>query len=147
MIHTQRHKDLRFNMAPMIDVVFLLIIFFMLVSTFVTAENVRMELPNPDKSLAQNVKVVDRVVINCRISDTGTEQRALYSVGPNPVESLEKISERLSAAKQANPQLRVIIRADKRLRYEQVRTVMDMVADNQIENMSLVAHVGSQMEE
>ena len=58
------HHDVRFNMAPLIDVVFLLIIFFTLVSTFASAENVRMELPAPDKSRAELAKIVDRVVLN-----------------------------------------------------------------------------------
>ncbi len=143
MIRTQRHKDWHFNMAPMIDVVFLLIIFFTLVSTFVSAENVRMDLPNPDKSKAQNIKVIDRVVINCRLPLNGSDN-VRYSVGPNPVESLSTISNRIAAAHIVNPNLRVIIRADKRLRYETVQAVMEMVADNNIENMSLVAHVGGQ---
>ncbi len=61
-----------FNMTPMIDVVFLLIVFFMLVSTFASAENVRMDLPQPDKSQAVNVKLSDRVVINCLLTRPST---------------------------------------------------------------------------
>lgn len=128
----------------MIDVVFLLIIFFMLVSTFASAESVRMDLPNPEHSLAKKVKITDRVVINCvpaQISARGEALASACSVGPNPPESLERIANRLASAKSANPQLKVVIRADKRLRYEQVREVMRMVASQQIEDLKLVAHV------
>ncbi len=145
MAQSRRHPDIRFNMAPMIDVVFLLIIFFVLVSTFASAESVPMNLPEPEKSMAKNVKITDRVVINCRLVGSmtqGDSARALYSVGPNRPESLDTISRRLAAAKEVNPNLKVIIRADKRLPYDLVRSVMQIVADNQIENMSLVAHVG-----
>jgi biopolymer transport protein ExbD len=134
------------NVTPMIDVLFQFIIFFTLVSTYASAENIRMELPMPEKSQARNVKVVDRVVINCSRggpASEGGEAGVLYSVGPNPAESLEIIARRVEAAHQANPKLKVIIRADKRLRYEQVRAVMEMVANEQIEDMSLVAHVAA----
>jgi biopolymer transport protein ExbD len=144
MADDRRHHDVRFNMAPMIDVVFLLIIFFVLVSTFASAENIPMDLPKPDKSLAKNVKITDRVVINCQLaaSPLAGETGVLYRIGPNRPESLETISRRLAAAKQVNPDLKVIVRADKRLQYEQVRAVMEVVAENDIENLSLVAHVG-----
>jgi len=144
MAQYKRHSDVRFNMAPMIDVVFLLIIFFMLVSTFASAENIRMDLPNPEHSLAEKAKITDRVVINCipaSMSDKGEVLASACSVGPNPPEPLDRIALRIASAKSANPQLKVIIRADKRLRYEQVREVMRMVAEQRIEDLKLVAHV------
>jgi biopolymer transport protein ExbD len=144
MLRKRQKSGITFNMAPMIDVVFLLIIFFMLVSTFASAENIPMEIPKPERSLAENVKIVDRVVINCRTTQTGSDDEsanAVYSIGPNRPESLESISNRLAAAHAANPKLKVIIRADKRLRYEHVRAVMSVIAENEIEDMSLVAHV------
>ena len=139
-----RHSDVRFTMAPMIDVVFLLIIFFMLVSTFASAENIRMDLPNPEHSLAEKAKITDRVVINCipaSMSDGGEVTASACSIGPNPPESLDRIGLRIASAKSANPELKVIIRADKRLRYDQVREVMQMVAEQRIEDLKLVAHV------
>ncbi len=46
-----------FNMTPMIDVVFMLIIFFMLVSNFASVENLELDLPDPDHSQAAKVKL------------------------------------------------------------------------------------------
>jgi biopolymer transport protein ExbD len=130
----------------LIDVLFLLIIFFTLISTFASAENVAMHLPAPDKSKAQEAKLVDRVVLNCQYAaPRGREQtnHVLYSVGPNPPEDLGTIAQKLALARQANPKLKVVIRADKRLRYEQVRAVMETVAEAQIQNLTLVAHVAA----
>lgn len=141
-----QHHDISFNMAPLIDVVFLLIIFFTLVSTFASAENIRMNLPAPDKSKAQAIKVVDRVVLNCQYVESFSGAgggRVLYSVGPNPPEDLDTIAQKLAAARMGNPNLKVVIRADKRLHYEQVRAVMAVVADANIQNLSLVAHVAA----
>jgi biopolymer transport protein ExbD len=131
-------------MAPMIDVVFLLIIFFVLVSTFASAERVPMELPDPDASQAKNVKLTNRVIINVQPADPAATDGAgvSYSLGAVHVDSLGEISERLARYSREVPNLKVVIRADRRLRYGAVREVMEVVAENGIENMNIVAHVG-----
>jgi len=138
------HPPAAFNMTPMIDVVFLLIVFFMLVSTFASAEHVPMDLPQPDKSRAVNIKLTDRVVINCllAIPSSPATSPVVYSVGPLRVASLEELSNRLAAAKAATPSLQVVLRADRRLPYSAVREVMKIIAANRIEVMNIVAHVG-----
>lgn len=128
-----------FNLTPLFDLMFTLTIFFMLVTHLSSAEQVRMELPKPQDSRAEAAKIPDRVVINCRPSEDGT---VLYSLGPNPPEPLADIGERLAGFKQQNPELEAIIRADKRLRYEEVRKVMRMVAQAEIKMLNVVAHVG-----
>lgn len=140
----QSRDPVSFNMTPMIDVVFLLIIFFMLVSTFASAENIPLDLPKPENSQAKNVKLPDRVVINCKPANPADPRSGVvYSVGPNRAENLAVIAERLAAAKAAYPNTRAVIRADKRLPYAAVREVMRTVADAGIEAMNLVAHVGT----
>ncbi len=131
-----------FNMTPMIDVVFMLIIFFMLVSNFASVENLDLDLPDPDHSQAAKVKLTDRVVINCLLSApwSPSTSGALYSIGPMRVASLDELSDRLAAAKAATPGLQVVLRADRRLPYSDVRQVMEVVARNRIEVMNVVAH-------
>lgn len=132
-------------MAPMIDVVFLLIIFFVLVGTFASAEHIRLELPGPEQSQAQNQKLSDRAIINIQlINPDDPASSVAFSIGPNPPEPLEKIDQRLAANKVAFPDLKVIIRADKRVRYADVRAVMEIVADNNIEMMNIAALLGPQ---
>ena len=120
----------------------MLIIFFMLVSTFASAENLELDLPDPDKSRAARVKLTDRVVINClpanRMNPAGG--RTVYSVGPLRVRTLGELSARLAAAKAATPNLQVVLRADRRLPYATVRQVMEVIARNRIEVMNIVAH-------
>ena len=137
-------RPIAFNMAPMIDIVFLLIIFFMLVSTFASAENVPMDLPKPVQSKAVNTKLTDRVIVNCVLTNPNSPETSgvIYSVGPSRVDSLERLSNRLAASKAATPNLQVVIRADKRLPFRAVSDVMQTVAQNNIEVMNLVAHVG-----
>ena len=130
-----------FNATPMVDVIFLLTIFFMLITRFSSAEQVRMDLPKPSASQARLAKTPERVVINCRLDDVAGET-ALYSVGPNRAEPLGIISQRLEAMHRDSPDIAVIIRADRRLPYAAVRPVMDMVARHGIKMLNVVAHVG-----
>lgn len=47
-------KDASFNLTPLIDVVFLLLIFFMLTTTFVNLENrIKVDLPTGDFAAAE----------------------------------------------------------------------------------------------
>jgi biopolymer transport protein ExbD len=140
----RRREGVSINMTPMIDVVFLLIIFFMLVSNFATAENVLLELPHPYKSQAKKVKLTDRVILNCQFATDG----ASYRIGPNPSEPLERVAARLAAAKAAadaqGRELIVVIRADRRLAFADVRAAIQVVADNEIEQLRLVAQAGEE---
>ncbi len=140
---TQRRRQDRvgFIMTPMIDMVFLLITFFTLVCNFEVAEKIKLDLPHPDASEAQRDRDKDRVVINCELADASNpaSTAVLYRVGPNLPEPLDTIMARLAAAKAANPDLRVIIRADRRLPFSSVREVMQVVAKQQIEIMNLAA--------
>lgn len=141
---TRTTHSIAFNMTPMIDVVFLLIVFFMLVSAFASAENVPMHLPDPQRSRARNVELPNRLVINCFPVDPAAPAKGvLYRLGPNRPQSLAEISDALLAARETTPELQVVIRADRRLPYADVREVMKLVADHGIVNMNIVAHVGS----
>ena len=60
-----RRQPLRFNMTPMIDVVFLLIIFFLVSSHLARQEmQVELDLPNADTGQEPNETARPRVTIN-----------------------------------------------------------------------------------
>ena len=141
--HRRRPNVLGFNATPMVDVIFLLTIFFMLVSRFSSAEQVPMDLPEPEDSQARVTRMPERVVVNCRPSDPRDPSRGtvLYSIGPNQPEPLAVVAERLAAMKQKTPELKVVVRADRRLAYADVRTVMRVIARCGIEMLNVVAHV------
>ncbi len=135
-----------FNATPMFDMMFTLTIFFMLVCRLSSAEQMRMELPRPEDSRAQMARMPQRVVINCRYVPADSAGRVAggvaYSLGPNPPEPLRVISERLAAMKLQASDLEAVVRADRRLRYADVRAAMGVVAANRIKMLNVVAHVG-----
>lgn len=132
-----------FNFTPLIDVFFLLTIFFMLVAKFTASEQIPLQLPNPDESQARATRSRERVVINCRLADMIEGAGAVaYSLGPNSPEPLGAISDRIAAMKQGTPDLEVLIRADRRLAYEDVRAVMRVVSQNNVGMLQVAAIVG-----
>jgi len=140
-----RHRDdvgMGFNATAMVDVIFMLTIFFMLVTRFSEAELIPMKLPAPEQSQASPEALPERVVINCRLNERhGSSGEAIFSIGPNQPEPLDLLSDRLAGMKRALPGLKVVIRADRRLPYEAVRRAMRMVAAHGIEMLNVSAHV------
>jgi len=144
--HRRAAGGLTFNATPMVDIIFTLTIFFSLVSRFSAVERVPMRLPSPDDSQAHAANMPDRVVINCRLAhpEDPADRLVLYSIGPNRPESLSVVSDRLAALKLESPGVKVIVRADERLDYADVRAVMTVIARHGIETLNVVAHVSEE---
>jgi biopolymer transport protein ExbD len=109
--------ELVLNLAPMIDVVFLLLIFFMVATTFVEKEKeMGLDLPQAESG-EEAERTPDEVVINLmrdgRILVAGEEvdRSAL-------IESLTRVARR-------DPETPVTIRGDKEVFHQHVVSVMD----------------------
>ena len=136
-------RPMQVNMTSMVDIVFLLIIFFVLVSQFISADNISVELPDPDESLAKAIELPERVVLNCQYAGAGLngDVRARYLLGPISVSDAGELEERLRAVKEDRPDVQVLLRADRKIRYESVRQAMQAIANAGIENMNIAAEV------
>lgn len=129
-----------FNYTPLIDVFMLLTIFFMLVAKFTTAEQTTVQLPHPEESKAQVPRLPAKVVINCRPADLANPRSPiLYSIGPNPPEDLTAISDHLAGIRRQVPDVKVVVRADRRIRYEHVRALLQEIARNDIASLNVAA--------
>ncbi|MCH8853337.1 MAG: biopolymer transporter ExbD [Planctomycetes bacterium] len=137
-------RPMQVNMTSMVDIVFLLIIFFVLVSQFISADNISVELPNPDSSLARAVELPERVVLNCQYVGADATGRAevRYLLGPIAVDNVTELQARLATVKQTRPDVQVILRADRRIGYNSVREAMQAIALARIENINIAAEVG-----
>ena len=136
-------RPMQVNMTSMVDIVFLLIIFFVLVSQFISADNILVELPDPERSLAKAVELPERVVLNCQYVDRGPggRSRARYLLGPIKVEDVRELEVRLGAVKKDRPDVQVILRADRKISYDIVRDAMQAIANAGIGNMNIAAEV------
>ena len=141
-IHQRDRSSIRFNATAMVDVMFMLSIFFMLITRLSEEELVRMQLPNPEQSQAKAVKLPDRIIINCLPADRDNpEAGVIYKLGPNRPEPLSTIRNRLVEIKTQQPNLKVVVRADRTLPYANVRALMRVLAGQDIEMLNVAAHV------
>jgi len=125
----------------MIDVIFLLLLFFVMVTSFEASAKVRVDIPHPEKSKARRAESANQLVINCEYSAAGVAggEEVAYRLGGDQPEPLSVISTRLAAARLANPKSIVLIRADRRLPNVRVRDVIRVVAANGFETVNVSA--------
>ncbi len=119
------------NLTPMIDMVFLLIVFFVLVSRIVNSEAAKMDLPQPRNAETYTLADENRVVINILPGVAGGidgYRMAGRDYADSPA-GLQAMSAELTNLYRANAAISVNLRADRRTHYEHVEEVMQMIAD------------------
>jgi len=118
----QSRGSVGFNMTPMIDVVFLLIIFF-LVSSHLAQQEVQTELDLPRARTGQRTQQDDirRIVVNV-LPDAATGGQLVVAGRKVDQESLRALIEFESA--QTNGQVEIRIRCDRNIPYRLVEPIM-----------------------
>lgn len=121
-------SSLRFNITPMIDVVFLLIIFFLVASYFIRSEQSRtVALPEAGGGLTDESATEQRLTIT--IESNGT-----MSIGAQPVSIeavLSRIQDLAATAGDAQPP-EVRIRMDRDARFGEARVLIEACAERGI---------------
>ena len=112
---TETEEDIEVNMSPMIDMVFLLLIFFIVASNIID-EKVKVDIP-----FADYAKVPEDV--SGRFELTVKKDGGLYI--QHKQVTLQEFKERLRPEVAANPKLRVLIRADGDVRYKVSEKLME----------------------
>ena len=109
-------------MAPMIDMVFLLLVFFMCVSSLARQEkSLEVDLPESYQSEVSD-EVADRGIVSV---DSGG---SVY-LGGEKVE-LEALKTRIEAAIRTNPRLQIVVRADKSTPFGEIRKALKACAES-----------------
>ena len=102
-------EDLELDMSPMIDMVFLLLIFF-IVASQVIDEKPTVSIPAAAFSTVPE-DTTGRLMISVKKDGT-------YFLGADPrAKTVEEITEQLRLAIEADPKLRILIRADAEVKY------------------------------
>ena len=117
------------NLTPMIDVVFQLLIFFMVATTFLDPEKeIGIELPEAASGEApdeESSELIINIFADGRIILSGREVAA------------ESLLGELKAAAQADPQTPVTIRGDRLVHHERVVQVMDACGQAGLLNLAV----------
>jgi biopolymer transport protein ExbD len=119
---TRRPDDeMGFQLAPMIDMTFLLLIFFM-VTTKISKEQIKEEIKLP---------VASNAIIPSDISNRdiiSIDEQGNYFIGQEPAGKKE-LADYLKKRFENTPPLRLYIRADKTTPGKKIKEVMKMAAD------------------
>jgi len=129
MFKTTLKKKSSINIIPMIDVIFFLLVFFMLFTTFrTTPEGIDMQLPKAVTATEQNT---ENFIV--QIDADGN-----YYYDDQSLELNQIISE-AELANGENANLTIVISADKNTRYENVVSLMDGMRNVGITKLALAA--------
>jgi biopolymer transport protein ExbD len=127
-------EDPEFQIAPMIDILLVLLVFFMSISsTEVLQSNHKIQLPIAADGKAAK-KNPGQIIVN--ITWVALNNIGAIEVQDRPYSQPGEIIPILQKAIQANPLVRVLIRADKAVRYEYLRSVLDILGKSGISNVT-----------
>ncbi len=121
-----RPRRVALEMTPLIDVVLMLVIFFMLTTAFVLSPGIEVDLPRGHTS--QEPRERDAII-------TMTKEGGLYFQDAQV--SLETLRAVLQRAYNQQPELRVVIKADALVPHGRVVTVMDIAKYLGIERLAV----------
>lgn len=129
-----RIEDVDINLTPLIDVVFLLLIFFMVSTTFDKNSKLQIDLPEAvEKGVEEDVKKVD-----ISIDSKGNYYFNQKKLASN---SRDGLLAELKSLIDKNPQLMVVIIADKKSMHQDVIRVLDVARSLGINHLSFATAV------
>ncbi|MDN4754854.1 biopolymer transporter ExbD [Porphyromonadaceae bacterium W3.11] len=112
-----------FSMSSMTDIVFLLLIFFMVSSTLIVPSSLKVTLPQSSKQSA--TRPVTRIVIDKDLNFfVGLEEGKDQQVG------FEDIAPFLEMTKESNPEMYVALYADEEVPYREIVRVLNIAVEN-----------------
>jgi len=126
----RQHSTLSmFSMASMTDVIFLLLIFFMVTSTFVFPSALEVNLPQ--SSQQTSIKPSTRIYIDQNLNMFATQAGETGETDLTPI-APDQLDGFMQALKAANPNEFVAVYADEQVAYGKIVEVLDRGARNGI---------------
>ena len=122
------HPPAAINIAPLVDVVFLLVIFFAVSTAFLESAGLQLELPSSRSTAPQEARE-----LTVFLGEDGT----LSFDGE--IIDLEELGVQLRTALEARERKLVVLRADRSARHGEVLGVMDVIQEAGAEDLTLDA--------
>ena len=122
--YKKSRESAKLDLTPLIDVVFLLIIFFMVTTTFNNFGSVQIDLPSSTIQQTDKTKSIEIIIDkdgNYHISEDGKITQIQFS----------EIDSYLKTAKEAT------VSADKNLKYQVIMGVITKIKENGVDNLGL----------
>ncbi|MCH9030755.1 MAG: biopolymer transporter ExbD [candidate division Zixibacteria bacterium] len=147
-IKGKRRVSIRIDMTPMVDIAFLLLIFYMATTTFKPPETKAVTLP---KSYSQ-IKLPDKDIINITVTKLDSVfvdylQSVVMIIEGQEITTLvrkyaetdpSRVDYYINLARLKNPLALVVIKADENASYGAMQTVMETMQKNNLRRFQLV---------
>ncbi|MEA3189377.1 MAG: biopolymer transport protein TolR [Chthoniobacter sp.] len=128
-------EDPEFQIAPMIDILLVLLVFFMSISsTEVLQSNREIQLPVANDAKSASKSNPGQVIIN--VTWVALNNIGAIEVNDTQYPDAAAIVPVLQKAIHANPIARVLIRADRNVRYEFLRNLMKSIGEAGVANVT-----------
>lgn len=121
----QPENDTSINLTPIIDMVFLLLIFFLVATTFHQTER-EMQIALPQASAAGPISMALREII-VNVDADGT------IIVSGRTMQIDDLHELIRQAVAGNPNQKVTVRGDRSAAYQHIATVLDICKTNGIQ--------------
>lgn len=132
-LHPHKKPSPELNLTPLIDVVFLLLIFFMVSTTFDKEARIKVELP---QATTQDEKVEEEKVLDITVDAKGRFYVNQKEVVNTEAETLKTAIEKAAGVRRDLP---VIITADAKATHQSVIKVMDVASQLGFVHMTFAA--------
>ena len=123
----QRREPTRVDVTPLIDIIFQLVLFFMVSTTFVTSPGINVDLPRSSTEALLN----QEEDLHIWMTDSGV---VYLDKQPVDFDSLKTILEQRATS---DPTTRVIIEADTKVEHGLVVGVMDLARSIGLERLAI----------
>ena len=129
----KKRVGVRIDMTPMVDVAFLLLIFFMVTTVFRRPLAMEVNMPEPNAK----VEVPESNVLTVYVDKDETLFAKMGKGGIEPI-TWADLAPTFTANAQANPELIILVRIHREARYEPMVDMMDLLEDAHMERFSLI---------
>ena len=128
-----KREMVQLEMTPLIDVIFQLLIFFLVTTTFVVTPGMAIQRPR-----ASNSAPLDQKGYTVEIPKKGTEGVVFQG---RPM-TFAQLKAELVALKQSNPDLQINIGADEAVAHKRVVNVMDTITGAGFQRIGIITSPG-----
>ena len=129
----KRRIGIRLDMTPMVDVAFLLLIFFMVTTVF--RRPLAMEVNIPDKDA--KVEVAESNVMTMYVRE---DDRAFYKIGTGMIQDIKwaDMAKTWTEQTRLNPELIILVKMDRKAKYERMVDLMDELEGAEMSRFSVI---------
>jgi biopolymer transport protein ExbD len=138
MLKRIKRIGISMDMTPMVDVAFLLLIFFMCTTQFQPPEKDRIDLPDSSSPL----KAPESDIITVSVTHDGRMSMQYWNTQREKVDmylnGVEELRARLEDARVAKPGARILVKVDQAAKYGMMQDIMQVLQDENATRFNIV---------